>query len=47
MFPGRQRSERISKAKVVVGVVLAALILGGCLGVMFYLQNAHHKTGSQ
>ena len=43
LFPHLQRSERSRKAKVVVGVVLAALAVGGCLGIFFYLQNSRHK----
>jgi len=42
LFPRQQRSERSRKAKIVFGVVFVALILGGCLGVLFYLQNRHH-----
>ena len=43
LFPRQQRSERSRKAKVVVGVVLASLFLGSCIGVMLYLQNFHQK----
>lgn len=46
LFPGRQRQERSSKSKTVVGVVFAALILGGGLGVIFPLPNLHQKPGN-
>ena len=43
MFPRQQRSERTRRAKMVVGIVFVSLVLGGCLGVLLYLQNAHQK----
>ncbi len=43
LFPHQQRDERTRKAKMVVGVVLASLVVGGSLGVFFYLQNARPK----
>jgi len=42
LFPREQRSERSRKAKTVVGVIFMALVLGRCLGVIFYFQNSHH-----
>jgi hypothetical protein len=46
LFPGRQRWEQISRAKIVVGVVFAALLMGMVLGACFYLQNSHLKAGT-
>jgi len=47
LFPNRQRWEQISRAKVLVGAVFAALLLSLVLGALFYLENSHLKTGSQ
>ena len=39
LFPQLGRLERSRKLKTILGVVFAALLVGGSLGALFYLQN--------
>ena len=42
LFPRQQRWERRRRAKMIVGVVFAALIFAGCVGVIIYRQGLDH-----